>query len=137
MIYGRFGGTVTILRTAVLADVQRLDERKPDKKDKEALKLGAYIVVRSDDKERLYHQAYLRADGGSVEIGKAIEEADKTYRLRRICSWCTKVVDEGTVPNDPISHTICPECDAKVRAASGIPPAIIAIILLCLDLVLR
>ena len=58
-------------------------------------------------------------------------------KARRVCSWCKRVVEEGS---DPITHTICPECEAKARASSGLPPAtpaIIAIILLCLDLVLR
>jgi hypothetical protein len=76
MIYGRFGGEVTILRTAVLADVKRMENRNPDKQDKDAVKAGSYVVVKIDGGERLYHQAFLRADGGSVEVGKAIEEAD-------------------------------------------------------------
>lgn len=80
-IYGRFGDKVKIIRTAVLADVQKLDGRNPDKWDKDAVNAGCYVVVKAadhqeDQKERLYAQAFLRADGGSVEIGKAIEEAD-------------------------------------------------------------
>ena len=87
MIYGRFGDEVKILRTAVLADVERLDGRKPDKHDRDAIKGGCYVVVKSanhreDQKERLYAQAFLRADGGSREIGEAIEAADKTVTIR-------------------------------------------------------
>jgi hypothetical protein len=81
MIYGRFGGTVTIIRTAVLADVQKLDGRKPDKQDREALENGSYVVVRDEDgKERLYHQAYLHADGGCREISEAIEAANRAVQ---------------------------------------------------------
>lgn len=82
MIYGRFGDIVEILRTAVLADVGRLEGRTPDKADREAIENGSYVVVMSldDRKERLYHQAYLRADGGAVTIGEAIEKADRAVR---------------------------------------------------------
>lgn len=73
MIYGRTGQTVEIVRKATLADVKKLDGRKPDAQDRDAIKNGSYIVVRDGDKERLYHQAFLRADGGSVEITQAIE----------------------------------------------------------------
>ena len=73
-IYGRFGDTVTLVRKGTLEDVQGLDRRKPDKKDREAVTAGSYVVVRQDDgKERLYHQAFLRADDGAQEISKAIE----------------------------------------------------------------
>ena len=73
-IYGRTGDKVTIKRHAVLADVKKLDGRKPDKQDRDALANGSYIVVeRSDGKEQLYHQAFLRADDGSREITRAIE----------------------------------------------------------------
>ena len=85
MIYGRFGDQVEIVRTAVLSDVKRLEGRKPDRQDHDALENGSYVVVRSldDKRERLYHQAYLRADGGAVEIGNALEEADRTKGGRR------------------------------------------------------
>ena len=74
MIYGRFGNVVTIERMAVLADVKVLDNRRADKHDKAALVAGSYVVVRgTDDKLRLYHLAFLRADGGSREITAAIE----------------------------------------------------------------
>lgn len=85
MIYGRFGDPVRILRTAVLEDVKRLEGRRPDRQDREAIKNGSYVVVagadvpgqRGDPAERLYHQAFLRADRGAVEIGEAIEAADR------------------------------------------------------------
>jgi hypothetical protein len=57
-----------------LSDVEKLDRRKPDKMDRDALKAGSYIVVLDGEKERLYHKAYLRADGGAREIADAIEE---------------------------------------------------------------
>ena len=73
MIYGRSGQPVTIKRIAILDDVRRLDHRTPDKVDRAAVRSGSYVVV-ADDKglERLYHQAYLRADGGPLEIADAI-----------------------------------------------------------------
>jgi len=73
MIYGRFGEECEIVRKATLADVRKLDNRKPDAQDKEALKNGSYVVIRfPGDVERLYHLAFLRADGGSLEISEAI-----------------------------------------------------------------
>lgn len=74
MIYGRFGVELTIERLAVLSDVKELDKRKPDKQDKEALANDAYVVVRFNDNGslRLYHVAYLRADGGIKEINEAL-----------------------------------------------------------------
>lgn len=76
MIYGRFGNPVTIVRRARLADVKALDGRTPDKQDREALKNRSYVVVRDVEsgQERLYHLAYLRADGASREITEAIEQ---------------------------------------------------------------
>ncbi len=57
-----------------LDDVKTLDQRKPDKQDRAAVESGGYVVVREEDgRERLYHQAYMRADGGAREIGAAIE----------------------------------------------------------------
>jgi hypothetical protein len=75
MIYGRFGNEVRVQRYAVLADVQRIDGRKPDKQDREAIKTGSYVIVTDADsgKERLYHQAFLRADRGSIEIKEALD----------------------------------------------------------------
>lgn len=79
MIYGRFGDSVTIARVGTLDDVQRLDGRKPDKTDRDAVANGSYVVVRCEDgDELLYHQAFLRADGGSREITAAIEALPKT-----------------------------------------------------------
>lgn len=71
-IYGRFGAKVTILRKAVLADVQKLDNRKPDKQDKERIELGMLLVVDLQGAERLYDYVYLRADGACQEIDAAI-----------------------------------------------------------------
>lgn len=74
-IYGRTGDVVTIVRRAVIADVKALEGRTPDKQDREALKNDSYVVVRNEDgKKRLYHLAYLRADGGSREITDTIEK---------------------------------------------------------------
>lgn len=74
MIYGRWGQPVTIRRMGTLDDVRDLDSREPDSTDEEAVSAGSYVVVRGEDqKDRLYHIAYLRADGGSKEIMDAIE----------------------------------------------------------------
>jgi hypothetical protein len=74
VIYGRTGDPVTIKRLAVLDDVKRLDGRRPDKQDRAAIENGSYVVVvQADGKERLYHQAFLRADDGGREIGRAID----------------------------------------------------------------
>jgi hypothetical protein len=85
MIYGRFHSEefpniLTIERMGVIEDVKRLDGRKPDKVDREAVKLGSYVVVKECDgrnagKERLYHIGYLKADNGWTEISAAIEMA--------------------------------------------------------------
>jgi len=76
MIFGRCGQPVTILRLAQLGDIVRLEGRRPDKQDREALKAGSYVVVDDAGKDRLYHHAYLRADRGSVEIGEALRNVD-------------------------------------------------------------
>ena len=77
-IYGRWGNVVTVERYAVLADVKRLDGRKPDKQDLAALEAGSYVVVRDEGgKERLYHQAYLRADDGAREIGAILAKVPR------------------------------------------------------------
>lgn len=72
-VYGRTGDVVVIRRLAVLEDVKVLERREPDAQDLEALENGSYVVVVQDDgKERLYHQAFLRATDGSVEISKVL-----------------------------------------------------------------
>jgi hypothetical protein len=76
-IYGRCGQEVKILRKAVLADVKKLDNRKPDKQDRERIKLGCLVVIDDGGKERLYDYVYLRADGACQEIDKAIAETEK------------------------------------------------------------
>ena len=76
-IYGRFGDRVEIVRSALLGDIERLEGRKPDQQDRDAYQAGSYVVVRQDDgRERVYHQAFMRADGGSLEITKALQAAD-------------------------------------------------------------
>lgn len=75
-IYGRTGDVVTIVRRAVLADVRRLEKRNPDKQDREALKNGSYVIVKSFGEERLYHMAFLRATAGYGEIEDAIKAAE-------------------------------------------------------------
>lgn len=73
-IYARFGDEVTVVRYGTVDDVVKLDGRKPDKQDREAVANRSYVVVRFvDGKERLYHQAFLRADGGSLEITGALK----------------------------------------------------------------
>lgn len=84
-IHGRFWAAdypnlLTIERMAVLDDVKRLDGRKPDKVDREAIKLGSYVVCKALDgsragREELYHIGYLKADDGWPEIHAAIEAA--------------------------------------------------------------
>lgn len=75
MIYGRFGNPLTILRLGTIDDVQRLAGRKPDQRDRDAVASHSYLVCREEDgTESLYHQAYMRADGGSLEISKAMSE---------------------------------------------------------------
>lgn len=78
MIYGRFGNPVTIRRLAILEDVKLLDKRTPDKADRQAIKQGSYVVICENDTHelRLYHLAYLRADGGSLEIADAIKATE-------------------------------------------------------------
>jgi hypothetical protein len=74
-IYGRFGGKVTIVRRATLDDVTKFEKRKPDQQDRDAILIGSYVIAKEVDtgKERLYSQAFLRADRGSVEIGEEID----------------------------------------------------------------
>jgi hypothetical protein len=73
-IYDRTGDVVTINRLATIEDVEKLEGRDLDARDLEALENGSYVVVMQDDgSERLYHQAFLRATNGSVEIGQVID----------------------------------------------------------------
>lgn len=73
MIYGRSGLEVKIVRIATLDDIKTLEKRNPDTQDFEALKSGSYMIVSFEDgSERVYHQAFLRADGGSKEISDKI-----------------------------------------------------------------
>lgn len=74
-IYGRFGHTLTITRYATLEDIGRLEKRKPDKQDREAVKNGSYVLVcyADDGQEDIVHQAYMRADDGCREIFAALE----------------------------------------------------------------
>jgi hypothetical protein len=74
MIYGRFGDAVTVLRWGTLEDVRKLDGREPDQTDRAVIKGESYVVVQqSDGKERLYHLAFLSADGAWPEIEKALD----------------------------------------------------------------
>ena len=73
MIYGRFGEELTLVRVGTLDDVRTLDRRKPDQTDRDAIEAGSYVVGRDRlGRERLYHQGFLRADRGSLEIGDAL-----------------------------------------------------------------
>lgn len=78
MVYGRFGNRVTILRLAKIEDVAKLEGRKPDKRDREAIANDSYVIVTDEDSQRqIYHQAFLRADGGAREISAIIEACKK------------------------------------------------------------
>lgn len=79
MIYGRFGDELTLVRRGTLADVQNLDGRTPDDRDRQNIEHGVYVVARANDngKEYLYHLAYLRADDGIAEIETALNALDK------------------------------------------------------------
>jgi len=73
-VYGRTGDVVTIKRLATIEDVEKLEGREVDTQDLEALENGSYVIVTQDDgSERMYHQAFLRATNGSVEIGQVID----------------------------------------------------------------
>jgi hypothetical protein len=105
-IYGRFHDVVTIKRMATMEDVETFEERPLDAQDLEALENGAYVVVVQDDgKERLHHQAFLRATNGAVEIGEAIDAlvAAQDAVLREIASapprpLLTHVIDQSGQP---------------------------------------
>lgn len=83
MIYGRMGGVVRLLRMAKPADA-KLDNRKPDKQDRERCKIGYLMVGRfvhedgSESEDRLFDLALLRATDGWVEICKAAIAAGNT-----------------------------------------------------------
>jgi hypothetical protein len=76
-IYGRAGNRVIVQRLAKLADVKKYDNRKPDKQDRERLKLDCLLLVsdaeHDDGKLRLYDIAFLRADFGIREIMAVVE----------------------------------------------------------------
>jgi hypothetical protein len=75
MIYGRTGNPVTIQRLATIEDVKALDNRKPDKHDRDRIALGCYVVASDNGtgKLRLYDTVYMRATEGYKEIGAVID----------------------------------------------------------------
>lgn len=74
MIYDRWGNPVALLRYATATDVQKLERRKPDKTDQAALENNSYVIIQAaNGAEQLLHQAYLKADGGAVEIAAVID----------------------------------------------------------------
>lgn len=74
-IYGRWGIRVHIMRLGTLEDVLKLDGRKPDEDDRLAVEAGSYVVTMDESgRQRLYHRAYLRADGGIKEIVQALDK---------------------------------------------------------------
>lgn len=78
MIYGRFGHALTIERKATIDDIEPLTGHRPDKQDRDALRLGSYWVGKytADGKEDLHHLAFLKADGGLPEISNRLREID-------------------------------------------------------------
>jgi hypothetical protein len=55
--------------------------------------------------------------------------SDSTASLTKICAWCKRVQVNGVYKEDcrktyrfPITHGICPDCEVKFRAESGIAP---------------
>ncbi|REK40902.1 MAG: hypothetical protein DWQ20_00810 [Actinobacteria bacterium] len=77
-IYGRFGSEVRVLGYATGRDIVQLEGRKLDQQDRNALAIGSYVLCqRVEDGARVVqHQAYMRADDGAREIGKALLAAD-------------------------------------------------------------
>jgi hypothetical protein len=78
-IYDKWSYQLKILNIATAEDVERLEGRTPDEHDLNALRLEAYVVARNADAlsshtDRIYHIAYLRADGGIAEILDEIEK---------------------------------------------------------------
>jgi len=80
-IYGRWGNKVQIVRRAKAKDFQALDNHKPNKLERAGLSIGSFWVVRGEDdeKERLYHLAFLRADGAFAEIADRCRELDPEW----------------------------------------------------------
>jgi hypothetical protein len=67
------------------------------------------------------------SDGSSGSLAGASSVASggpesSRVRFRLVCSWCGEVLDAGD-PGAPRTDTICLPCDAKFRAAEGLPLA--------------
>lgn len=83
MVVDRFGSQIKLLRMATPKDAS-LENRKPDKQDRDRCKIGYLMVgrfIREDGTEsddRLYDLAMLRADGGVHEINAAARAAGNT-----------------------------------------------------------
>jgi hypothetical protein len=76
MIYARFGDPVKVLRYATKEDVLKLDPPY-DKEAKQNLANKSWVVIEFEDgRQMISHQAYLRADNGSKEIGAALGESE-------------------------------------------------------------
>ncbi len=82
MLY-RMGGQVRLIRMATPADA-KLENRKPDKQDRERCKIGYLMVGRfihedgTESEDRLFDLALLRADGAIHEIHEAARAAGNT-----------------------------------------------------------
>jgi hypothetical protein len=77
MICSRMGLPVTVLRVASVKDFREIERREPDPHEREAIDHASLLVIRfsNDGKERTYHRADLKADGGSIEVNAALGRA--------------------------------------------------------------
>lgn len=61
-----------------------------------------------------------------IGIISAVHEGERKRAQRRICAWCTRVIQEG---GDPVTHGICTECEKKetlryreeIKPFAGVP----------------
>ena len=51
-IYSRWGSIINPVRMATEADVKTLGKRKPDKHDRERIRLGMFVVATSADEKK-------------------------------------------------------------------------------------
>jgi len=39
--------------------------------------------------------------------------------MKTVCTFCSRVVSEGTFPEDPVSHGVCPDCYDRILSEYG------------------
>jgi hypothetical protein len=94
-------------------DIKKFEGREPDARDLEALENGSYVVVLGqDDKEQLYHQAFLRATKRlKVRVMEMILHCVACALIGAVGARLIGLVWRGRRHHEP--RMICGACQAR------------------------